>query len=157
MILQYDIALATLADVAQISNLSRHAVEHGLPWRWTPARVTRCLRDPAVNIVVARLGSLVLGFAILHYADDEAHLQLLAVQVSHRRRGIAKRLLAWLETTLQVAGIGNLHLEARASNHGALAFYRAQGFLPHGVHPGYYPGGEDAVRMTKHLHLGEPA
>jgi hypothetical protein len=34
------IRLATRDDVRAIAALSRTEIEHGLPWRWTPPRVT---------------------------------------------------------------------------------------------------------------------
>jgi ribosomal-protein-alanine N-acetyltransferase len=147
-----DITLAEPFDVPQIAALSRHAVEHNLDWRWTPARVMRSVRDRGTNVAVARQGRQLLGFAILRYLEDEAHLQLLAVQVSHRRRGVGSALMGWLDTTLGVAGIGAVRLEARAGNDGALAFYRALGFRQTGLQRGYYPSGEDAVQMSRRLH-----
>ena len=151
MITQHDVELAVAADALAISQLSRHAIEHGLSWSWTPQRVRRSIDDAATNVVVARQLGVLLGFGIMKYRDDEAHLLLLAVQVAHRRRGVASALYGWLEASARVAGAVSVQLEARARNIGARAFYRGQGFEEAGLRAGYYEGHEDAVRLVKRL------
>ena len=39
-------------------------------------------------VLTARHGPVVAGFAIMRYGDERAHLNLLAVDPEHRRRGI---------------------------------------------------------------------
>jgi ribosomal-protein-alanine N-acetyltransferase len=151
VITQFDISLADWADARAIAELSRDTIERGLSWRWTAQRVTRSIRDLATNVVVARQGGHFLGFAILKYEEDEAHLLLLAVHPVHRRKGVASAMLAWLETTLRVAGITHMQLETRVHNADAVAFYRGHGFHEAGLHEGYYEGVEDALRMRKNL------
>jgi len=153
VITEYEIALARPADAQKISELSRDAIEHGLPWSWTPRRVMRNIHDVSTNVAVARRGERVLGFAVMRYGDEEAHLLLLAVQAVLRRRGLGSALLVWLEATARVAGVGLIRLEARAANTAARSFYRHHGFTETGLHHGYYQGVEDAVRMTKDLKL----
>jgi ribosomal-protein-alanine N-acetyltransferase len=148
---QLDISLAIASDAASISQLSRESIEHGLSWRWTTRRVSRSIRDSETNVVVARRGSQFVGFAILKYEEDESHLLLMAVVASHRRRGVASAMLAWLDATIRAAGISSIQLEARSRNGEALAFYRHHGFQDAGLYPGYYEGVEDARRMVKDM------
>jgi ribosomal-protein-alanine N-acetyltransferase len=145
------IALATRDDVAAIAALSRDAIEAGLEWSWTPPRVARSLRDRATNVIVARDGARLLGFAIMRYDDERAHLLLLAVAAAVRRRGIGTALLRWLEATARVAGIATIELEARADNEAAAAFYRRNGWRRTGIVHGYYRGMIDAVRLVRTL------
>ena len=150
------VSLAIAADAQRIAALSRDSIEQGLEWSWTPRRVLRSLADTATNVVVARSGNRFVGFAIMKYADDEAHLLLLAVQAGYRRRGVGSALIAWLEATARVAGIALISLEARAGNAAARAFYRGLGYREVGLLEGYYRGVEDAVRIAKDLrHRGE--
>ena len=149
MLTQHDISIATASDALPIAQLSRDTIERGLSWSWTPRRVMRSVRDSATNVVVARQAGHLLGFAIMKYDDDEAHLLLLAVQPTRRREGVGRALLAWLEATVQVAGIAAVSLEARAGNHEARVFYAAHGYREVGRREGYYEGVEDAVRMRK--------
>jgi ribosomal-protein-alanine N-acetyltransferase len=145
------IRLAAANDAADIAQLSRHAIEHGLAWSWTPRRVTHCLRDAATNVIVARDRTGLVGFAIMRYSDDDAHLLLLAVAPAQRRRGVGTGLLQWLERTACVCGLRAIRLELRTSNEPARAFYRRHGFEESGQLNGYYQGLEDATRMIKPL------
>jgi ribosomal-protein-alanine N-acetyltransferase len=152
----FQITLAERADAAAIATLSRDAIEAGLSWRWTERRVLRSILDPATNVVVLRGEGRLLGFAIMQYGDEDAHISLFAVQQAQRRRGLGTALLAWLETTAAVAGLRTIKLEARAGNAAAQSFYRRRGFSDAGLSPGYYEDVEDAVRMIKRLGGGAP-
>jgi GNAT superfamily N-acetyltransferase len=61
------------------------------------------------------------GFAIMEFLEEEAHLNLLAVDPSYRRAGLGRRLVRWLEESCTVAGSFVVYLEVRASNPGARA------------------------------------
>lgn len=158
MISQSRIQLAQAGDAQAIARLSRDAIEHGLGWSWTPRRVMACVADPATNAVVAREGERgrLLGFALMSYGDEAAHLLLLAVQAAQRRRGVGTALLQWLEATVRVAGLGAIHLEVRQRSGGAREFYRRHGFDEIGRVPGYYQGVEDAIRMVKPMLRKDP-
>src|SRR6185369_7325209 len=88
MITQVDITLAVPSDAMAIAELSRDAIEYGLSWRWTTRRVARSIRDSATNVIVARQRSRFIGFAIMKYEEEEAHLLLLAVPTAQRRLGV---------------------------------------------------------------------
>jgi len=136
--------------------MSRDLIERGLGWSWTPLRVARCIAAADTNVLVAARGAgMPLGFGIMKYADDEAHLLLLGVDPAHARRGLGAALVAWLEDSARVAGVGPVYVEARATNAAARAFYRRLGYGEIQRLPGYYGGVEASVRMAKDLH--EPA
>ena len=98
---------------------------------------------------------IVVGFAIMEFGLESAHLNLLAVDPSFRRRGIARALLDWLEQSARTGGIFEVTLEVRATNTGAQKFYRKLGFHEHQYLRHYYvaPDGikESAYRMQKRL------
>lgn len=148
---ELSLQLARPADAAPIAKLSRDQIENGLPWRWTPLRVTASIRAPNVNVLVARIDANLAGFAIMRYGDDDAHLDLLAVAPPYRRAGIGRQLLAWLEKCAVVAGIFNVTLEVRAGNQGAQLFYKHMGYDTIGYLSGYYQGMEAAFRMGRDL------
>jgi [ribosomal protein S18]-alanine N-acetyltransferase len=145
------IALAQRSDVVEIACMSRDLIEKGLRWSWTASRVTASLRSPQALVVVARAADRIAAFGIMRYGDDEAHLDLLAVAPEHRRNGLGRRLVEWLEKPALLAGISLMFLEVRASNHGAQAFYERLGYRKLGEIPGYYQGCESAVRMGREL------
>ena len=145
------IRLAVPVDADAIAVLSRTEIEYGLPWRWTPPRVQRAIRDPATNVVVASQGGPLVAFGIMYYRDTVAHLNLLAVRPDARRQGIGGAVLTWLENVASVAGISSVRLEARQDNVAARAFYRKHGYCERASVLGMYLGMEDGVRLEKVL------
>lgn len=107
------------------------------------------MRHPDSVVLVARASAAIAGFAIMRYSDDVAHLNLLAVDPDHRRRGVARRLMSWLEETAITAGTFIIGLELRATNAAAFAFYSSLGYRELGRVPGYYQGVEPAIRMAR--------
>ena len=143
--------LARPADATTIANMSRVLIEYGLPWRWTAKRVEASIRANNVNVLVARIDDRIIGFGIMRYGDDDAHLDLLAVAPGYRRSGIGRQLLEWLEKCAVVAGTFRVALEVRASSEGAQLFYQRMGYRPLTQLPGYYQGTEAALRMSRDL------
>lgn len=143
---------AHASEAAEIASISRQHVEHGLRWRWTPGRIKRHVADPDSMVLVASRAGVMQGFAIMKFADDSAHLLLLAVQPKSRRRGIATDLLRWLEKSCVTAGIQQIRLELRDANQPARKFYTAMGYRLVGRMAAYYDRQESAVVMGKYLH-----
>lgn len=146
-----DIQLACVSDAAPIATMSRDYIESGLLWSWVPPRVLRSIRDLDTNVAVVRDHGALIGFGIMQYGDESAHLALLAVHPGQRNRGLGSRLLAWLEKPARVAGIARIDVEARADNPLAIEFYRRQGYEQCRLVGGYYQGRIDAVRLRKSL------
>jgi ribosomal-protein-alanine N-acetyltransferase len=111
----------------------------------------RSLRDPQTNVAVACGVAGSLGFGIMKYRDDDAHLLLLAVEPAQCRAGVGAALVAWLEAVATVAGIGRISLEVRRTNRNALRFYARLGYAHVQDLPGYYSGFESGVRLAKEL------
>ena len=145
------IGLATIQEAATIALMSRQYIEQGLGWSWNVARVDAAIRNASTNVAVMHERDDVIGFAIMQYGDDNAHLALLAVHPDYRQRGLAAALLAWLEKCADTAGIGRVTVEARCDNPVAIAFYERQGYVQLARVAGYYRGVLDAVRMEKNL------
>jgi len=147
------IRLATPADAEAIALESMAEIEHGFEWSWEPSRVSEAIGDPETNVIVAVDGAAMLGFGIMEYRHEVAHLVLFAVREDARRRGIGSALLAWLEKVATEAGIAHFRVEARLSNTAARAFYQTHGYVEIKVVSGMYQGQEDGVRLQK----GAPA
>lgn len=145
------IRLARPADLFPISRMSRELIESGLGWSWTPARVGREILSPETVVLAACRGERVVAFAIMHFGDETAHLNLLAVEAEYQRAGIGRRLVVWLEESALTAGITSIGLELRACNQVARRFYHGLGYLETGIVPGYYRGIEAAIRMARRL------
>jgi ribosomal-protein-alanine N-acetyltransferase len=87
----------------------------------------------------------------MRYGDEEAHLDLLGVDRAHRREGLGRHLVEWLEKPALVAGISAVFLEVRGSNRGAQAFYERLGYRKLARLAHYYQGRESAIRMGREL------
>ena len=148
---------ARIGDAPRLSEMSHEFVESGLRPAWSAPRVTWHIRHPESMVLTARMGADVAGFAIMRYGDDVAHLNLLAVDTSHRRRGIGRQLIAWLEESAETAGTFIIGLELRATNESALAFYTSLGYRELGRVPGYYQGVEHAIRMARDVRTSRGA
>jgi len=165
------LALADAADAREIAEMSRDLIEQGLTWSWTPARVQHFITGTESSVVVARrerrgdtaggdewrgdaprmAAPRIAAFAIMHFGDEVAHLNLLAVAPEHRRQGLGRQLMDWLTTTAIEAGVFRINLELRTQNGSARAFYEKLGFDELGVVQGYYQGREAALRMSRRL------
>ena len=145
------IRLARLNEAPLIAVMSRDLIEHGLGWTWTPTRVAQCIRDADTNVVIADSNGATIGFAIMRFGTENAHLDLFAVVPKRRRLGVGRQLIEWLEKVALVAGTPIISLEVRASNRTAQAFYRKLGYRLMAAVPRYYGGVESAIRMTRDL------
>ncbi|MBV9622055.1 MAG: GNAT family N-acetyltransferase [Gammaproteobacteria bacterium] len=149
----YRYELARRGDAPLLATMSRRLIEAGLRPAWDAARITWHVRDADSVVLLARTEFEVAGFAVMRYGAERAHLNLLAVEPRHRRRGVGRGLLGWLEETALTAGTFTIGLELRASNAAAQAFYRACGYRDCGEVPGYYQGVEAALRFTRDLRV----
>ena len=145
------VGLARASDAREIAEMSRDLIEQGLTWSWTPARVQHFIGGSDSTVIVARRERRIAAFAIMHFGEEVAHLNLLAVATVHRRQGIGAQLMSWLTTTAITAGVFRINLELRTHNEAARAFYERLGFEQIGVVPGYYQGREAALRMSRRL------
>jgi len=136
-----------LSDAQDIAELSRFAIERGLPWSWTPSRVARQLRHPECNGYCAKVSGKLIGFSIAQLGFERSHLLLLAVEKTWRRKGIGQILLDWQLVAAQSAGLTDMTLEVRAGNLSARLFYERAGFRFIQVFKDYYGSGKDAIRM----------
>jgi [ribosomal protein S18]-alanine N-acetyltransferase len=91
-----------------------------------------------------------VGYLIISRYVDAWHVMNLAVDESHRRRGIATRLMDRLFDLTGGDGRRGYTLEVRVSNEAAIKLYESLGFKARGVRRGYYTDNrEDALIMWK--------
>jgi ribosomal-protein-alanine N-acetyltransferase len=148
---QIEIGFARPGDAQTLALMSRDLIETGLGWTYRALRMAELIRDPDNVALVTRDGARIVGFAIMSFGDERAHLVLLAVRPTHRRHGIARRMLTWLFESASVAGMASIHVELRADNTSAFIMYQTMGFAATLRIPRYYAGRESAVRMVRLL------
>lgn len=151
MIADVAVRLATVADAADIAHMSRDYIEQGLPWRWTVDRVTRTIRDPNTNVVVVGEQGAITAFGIMFYAEDDAHLLLLAVRDTGQRSGIGSAILLWLEAAARSAGARRVRVESRKDNAAARSFYNEHGYHERVIKAAMYSGIADGICLEKWL------
>jgi ribosomal-protein-alanine N-acetyltransferase len=135
-----------LADVLEIEQVS-----YPKPWsRNVFQSEVELARSGERHYLVARIGSMVVGYAGLMFVVGDAHVTNIAVAADRQRSGIATRLLAKLSWEAIARGCEAMTLEVRVSNTGAQALYRSFGFVPAGVRQRYYENTEDAIVMWCH-------
>lgn len=152
-----ELVLAKPVESLALSQMSRDFVEAGLRWSWRPSRILSMIRHPDSVVLVAKTRIELAGFAIMEFHEAHAHLNLLAVKPSQRRKGIGKALIEWLEESCRVAGIASIFLEVRIDNEGAKRFYQSLGFKPGRIIEDYYQGQIDALTMVHQLMAPEVA
>lgn len=92
---------------------------------------------------------LIVGFIGVWMMPDEAHIVTIATRESHRRRGIAEKLLISAIDIAQARRRPMLTLEVRVSNEAAIALYDKYGLMEVGRRPRYYSDNhEDAYIFT---------
>lgn len=117
------------------------------PWNMSLFVSELALRSKR-SYTVARVGSLVVGFAGLMFITDEAHVTNIAVDPIWRGHSIATRLMLHKVRVALQNGCRNMTLEVRLSNVEAQGLYRKFGFAPAGIRKNYYAeDGEDALVM----------
>ncbi len=120
---------------------------------WSPAVMTAEFAATAETrqLVVARSGARVTGYAIVLTVGEVADLQRIGVARDEQRRGLGSLLMAALTTRAEASGCVRMLLEVGADNSSAVAFYQRFGFQEIARRPGYYRTGTDAVVMERDL------
>lgn len=149
-----EIILAKPTHGAHLADMSKRLIEDGLPWHnWTPKRMSKTIKRSDNVTLISKAEKQILGFASMQFGDEAGHLNLLAVESSVQRNGLASDMLDWLEESCGVAGIQHISLECRKVNTNAIKFYEKRGFEQFEEVRNYYCGTETAVRMRKTLSL----
>jgi ribosomal-protein-alanine N-acetyltransferase len=141
-------------DLGEILEIER--MGYSFPW---PEAVFRDCFRPNYRLWGVVLADALVGYAVVVYMVDEAHLLNLCVSKQHRRSGLARHLLRHLTGEAAKEGMVQVILEVRASNESAMDLYLDEGFVDIGRRPGYYPsssGREDARVLSLSLPSLEP-
>ena len=128
--------------------MSRDLIEAGLGWEYRRDRIAVMIGDPDHVALVTRDGPRVAGFAIMTFRTS---VRTSSCSRYGRRTsgGDRPRDDRVADRTALVAGVASIHVELRATNAAAHAFYRSEGFTETLRVPGYYRGREAAVRMMR--------
>ena len=137
---------ATAEDAAALARLAAAA----LPEPWSERGFAEEIAAPAARVWVVRgPGGEPIGYLAAHVVAAEIQVLSLAVAAGHRRSGVGRGLVE--HALAQEPGATVAHLEVRSNDAGARAFYAELRFRPVGRRAGFYPGGVDAIALTREL------
>jgi ribosomal protein S18 acetylase RimI-like enzyme len=141
---------ARLADLAALLAIERASFATD---RLTPRAMRRLLVRGKCAMLVAATGGVVVGYALVLFrrGASRARLYSIAVDPSHRRSGIARRLLAAAERRAAARGTTTISLEVGVANNSAVNLYRENGYRLVSRLGAYYADGSAADRWTKTL------
>ena len=106
----------------------------------------------AVSYRVATSGGVMVGFVIgLVEPDHTGHITTVGVAPEHRRRQLAKRLMAEVEKGFRQRDVRIVRLEERSLNIPAQKLYQRLGYSVTQRLPKYYSNGGDGLLMLKSL------
>ncbi len=139
----------TDADLPQVVPIERRAY----PFPWPTDFFRHCLYEGFVCRILEQEGKI-LGYGIMMFKEDQAHILNLCVRPEFQHRGHGTRLLRHLLDIAREQRARYALLEVRPSNFAARTLYQRMGFARSGVRKNYYPatgGHEDAIVMTREL------
>ena len=127
------------------------AIENAIyAFPWTPSNfldsVAACY-DCAAYVCDGEL----IGYAVVMFASDEAHLLNLSIAAAWQRQGHGSQLLRHLCAAARGQGARLMFLEVRPSNAAGIRLYERHGFRRVGQRRDYYPakaGREDAMMFS---------
>ncbi|MFV1871732.1 MAG: ribosomal protein S18-alanine N-acetyltransferase [Oleiphilus sp.] len=141
---------AMLDDVMRIEGLA-----YPFPWKRSMFETSLSGKD---SCLVLKLDGVLVGYAIVSYILDEAHLLNICIHPDYEGQGLGRALLKFLLSSAMQNQCSLFFLEVRVSNVRAIELYFSEGFNEVGIRPNYYPGNkgrEDAVLMTLDLSVNE--
>ncbi len=137
-------------DLEEIASIEARAY----PFPWTTTNFSDSIASNYDFWVLETVEGL-LGYALVMWLPDEAHLLNITLRPERQGIGIGRRFLTWVLGDVQARGALALLLEVRPSNPRALALYISMGFSQIGSRKGYYPSWnhsrEDALVFSKPL------
>jgi ribosomal-protein-alanine N-acetyltransferase len=106
----------------------------------------------AVSYRAVTSGGVMVGFVVgLVEPDHTGHVTTVGVAPEHRRRNLAKRLMAQVEEGFRKRHVRLVRLEVRALNTPAQKLYESLGYSITQRLPKYYSNGGDGLLMLKSL------
>ena len=139
-----EIRRLVFADLPSVIAIERRA----FPTPWSLAMFVLELSKPEGICLAARRNDQMVGYIICSRFDQVWHIMNVSVDPELQRRGIATSMID--EVLGRVGREGQITLEVRPTNSGAIALYEKFGFLAAGRRPRYYQdNGEDALIMWR--------
>jgi ribosomal-protein-alanine N-acetyltransferase len=142
-----DCAPMHAGDVDEVLALEQSVFPHP----WSRANFVDSLASGYDAWVLRDAEGVLIGYFLLMFAVDEAHLLDVAVAAQRHGQGLGRYLLDKIMARAREVGMESVLLEVRPTNKRALQVYKKYGFGEIGRRKGYYPAHEgqreDAIVM----------
>jgi len=136
------------SDLRDVLHIERRSFS--IPWQ--EATFRGLMRRASASLLVAEEDGVLVGYAVMWFAADEAELGDLSVHPEARRRGLGSWILDGALREAGRRGAKQVFLEVREANVNARSLYKKAGFDDVGVRPAYYSEPvEDAILMMRSL------
>ena len=136
------------SDLIQVCEIEKD--NFSLPWS-EKSFLESMGREDTV-FLVACVEEEIAGYIGCYCIAGTGEITNVAVKLSHRRRGIGKKLLEKLYEEGKCHDTAEYMLEVRESNDAAISLYSAHGFVKEGIRKNFYEKPvENAVIMWKRL------
>nr|WP_294493288.1 tRNA (adenosine(37)-N6)-threonylcarbamoyltransferase complex dimerization subunit type 1 TsaB [uncultured Mediterraneibacter sp.] len=117
---------------------------------WSEKSVLETLEQEKTICLLAEKAGRTAGYLLAYTAADEAEIARVAVVKELQRQGVARALLAELESICRTGGIRKILLDVRCSNSSARALYERAGYREDGIRQRFYENPqEDAILMSR--------
>ena len=121
---------------------------------WTEKSFLSSMKEHHAYCIVSKNGSKesVAGYIVFSSVFDEGELLHIGVSKEFQKKGLAGRMLSFMNDFGDTNKIKKWFLEVRRSNDPAVALYKKFGFKTVGTRKNYYKtptGREDALIMVK--------
>ena len=149
--LRYDVRPLTISQLDECWRLDQRCFIDGEAYsRETFDYLLTAQESVSYRAVTA--GGIMVGFIIgLVEPDHTGHVTTVGVAPEHRRRNLAKRLMAQVEEGFRRRHVRLVRLEVRALNIPAQKLYEGIGYSITQRLPKYYSNGGDGLLMLKSL------
>ncbi|MEO8648897.1 MAG: GNAT family N-acetyltransferase [Acidobacteriota bacterium] len=147
----YSIHPLTSANLEEVIRLNNRCFRNGE--NYTKHTFNYLLSEPGTLSyrIVDDHGNMA-GFIFVMITNEGCgHVTTIGVAPEHRRRALAQRLLAHMESALIEKGVTAAMLECRVSNLDAQRVYSKAGYVIAQKIANYYNNGEDGILMMKSL------
>jgi ribosomal-protein-alanine N-acetyltransferase len=122
---------------------------------WSERDITDAISQSGSMCYSALSDGKVIAYIIGRQIAPEGEIYRIATLPSHRRRGIAYRLLDYAVKCERGRGLESLFLEVREKNIPARNLYKTYGFREIGMRKNYYKNPTDNAIIMLHCHSAD--
>jgi ribosomal-protein-alanine N-acetyltransferase len=121
------------------------------PFRFSRGAMHGFAEAEGAVTVLAQATDELVGFCVVQMEERLGYVVTLDVSQQWRRQGLARRLMAEVETRARAAGATEMALHVYTGNSGAIRFYESIGYRRAGIAERFYGRGLDALVYGKSL------